>query len=187
MKKIKKVYLINLTQFILQVIFFIWGMHFRSDSNDISANILGMLTKIQTTSNFQNFFWCFTNNLSVLFIVFWLSYWTFGIIGTLWCTNSSFALGAMIKFSFIVHSWISLCFILLELMASIFTVVSSTYFRIEKFKFKNFCKKNQININDEKYKTTERKQEKNMLITVITVAFVLLIAAILETIALSLM
>lgn len=185
MKKIKKVYLINLTQFVLQVIFFIWGVCFRSDSSDIPANILGMLSKIQTTSNFQNFVWCFTNNFSVLFIVFWLSYWTFGIIGTLWCANSSFALGAMIKFSFVLHSWISLCFILLELIASIFTVMASTYFRIEKFKFKNFCEKNQININDEKCKIIERKQEKNMLITVVTVVFVLLIAAILETIALS--
>lgn len=187
MKKVKKVYLINLAQLILQVVFFIWGMYFKSDSQNISASTLGMLTKIQTTSNFQNFFWCFTNNFSVLFIVFWLSYWTFGIIGTLWCANSSFVLGAMVKFSFVIRSWISPCFMLLELIASMFIVIASTYFRIEKFKFKNFCEENQINIDSKRLKIAKRKQEKNMLITMVTVAFILLIAATLETVALNLM
>ena len=112
--KFKKVYLISLLQLIFQITFFVWGIYFESNSDVIPSNFLEILTKVQTTNALQNFIWCFTNNVAVLFIVFWLSYWTFGIIGTLWCANSSFMLAAMIKLSLGIGSWISVCFMLLE-------------------------------------------------------------------------
>ena len=109
--KFKKNYLIGLAQLIVQIACFVGGIYFSSNSNVISSNFLEMLTKVQTTNSLQNFFWCSTNNLAVLFIVFWLSYWTFGIIGTFWCANFSFMLGLMVKLSPIIGSWISVCFI----------------------------------------------------------------------------
>ncbi len=180
-KKFKKIYLISLTQIALQIMFFIWGINFKSDSNTISANILGMLTKIQTTNNLQNFIWCFTSNFAVLFIVFWISYWTFGVIGTLWSIDSSFALGSMVKVSLILNSWLSICFVFLEFIASIIAVTASTYFRIEKFKIKDASIENEIS------KTIKKKQEKRISFTLVMIVFILLIAAILETIVLSLM
>ncbi len=184
--KFKKIYLIGLLQLIFEISFFIWGIYFKSNSNIISSNFLEVLTKVQTTNDLQNFIWCFTNNLVVLFIIFWLSYWTFGIIGTLWCANSSFMLGSIIKLSIGIGSWISVIFILLELSASIIMILFSTYFRFEKSKFKKFCKKNYINMNDEICKTVKKKREKNILIILSLIATILLIAAILETFALSL-
>lgn len=187
MKKFKKIHLISLVQLIVYIVFFVCGICFNSTNDTVSSNVLGMLTKIQITNNFQNFLWCFTNNFAVLFIVFWLSYWTFGVIGTLWCVNSSFALGSMIKFSLIINSWICVCFISLELIASIFVIITSTYFRIKRFQFKTLCKKNHIDISDNKYKATKKSQEKNILFVLAIIAFILLIGATLETITLSLM
>jgi hypothetical protein len=57
--KFKKIYLMNLLQLVTQVAFFVWGIYFESDSNVIPANFLGTLTKVQTTSNLQNFGWWF--------------------------------------------------------------------------------------------------------------------------------
>lgn len=183
--KLKKVYTICLFQILLQIVFLVLGFNFKSDTNVINANFLSMLTKVQTTGHLKNFVWCLTNNIIVLFIIFWLSYWTFGIFGTVWCANSSFVLGSLIEYSLAMNSWLSICFILLELLDSMVIVLASTYFRFEKFKFKKFCKKNHIDISDEKYKLGNKKQENKILITLATVAAILLTAATLETIALS--
>lgn len=184
--KFKKIYLIGLLQLIIQIAFFVWGICFKSNSNVIPTNFLEILTKVQTTNSFQNFIWCFTNNLTVLFIAFWVSYWTFGIIGTVWCANSSFMLGAMIKLSLSVNSWIAVCFMLLELIAVMIAALSSAYFRFEKSKFKKFFEKNYIDIDDERRKTAKRKREKNILIILALIFNVSLVAAILEAVALSL-
>lgn len=178
--KFKKVYLIALFQLFIQIAFFIWGICFKSNSNVIPTNFLEMLSKVQTTSSLQNFIWCFTNNLTVLFIVFWINYWTFGIIGTMWCANSSFILGAMIKLSLSIGSWVAVCFMLIELIASIIVILTGTYFRFEKHKFKRFCKRNYIDVDNAVRKTTKKKREKNILITLAMVASILLIAAVLE-------
>jgi len=184
--KLKKIYIISVFQILLQIAFLVWGIHFKSNSNIVDTNFLSLLTKIQTTGSLQNFIWCLTNNITVLFVIFWLSYWTFGIIGILWCVNSSFMLGAIIEISLIERSWISIWFVLLEFLASMIIVLSSTYFRFEKFRFKKDCKKNHIDVDDEKYKLGNKKREKNILIIFAVVTAILLIAATLETIALSL-
>ena len=176
--KFKKIYWISLAQIIIQIACFIWGIYFVSNSDIMPTNFLEMLTKIQTTNNWQNFIWCLTNNLSVLFIVFWLSYWTFGVAGTLWCANSAFMLGAMIKLSVTINSWISVSFMLLELTASIIVMVSSTYFMFDKNSKKNY-------IYEYEYEMEKKKREKNILFFLLITAGILLVAAILETIALS--
>ncbi len=177
--KFKKTYIISLVQLIIQFACFIWGICFTSNSNVVSTNFLEILTKIQVTNSWQNFIWCFTNNLSVVFIVFWLSYWSFGVLGTLWCANSAFMLGAMIKFSIMTNSWISVCFILLELTASIIAMLSSTYFIFNRISKKNY-------LHGFEYETEKKKREKNILLSLLIIASIFLIAAILETVALNL-
>ncbi|MDR1627179.1 MAG: stage II sporulation protein M [Oscillospiraceae bacterium] len=152
--------IITISQLIIVGAFFIWGIFFRAESNSIlPSNVLGMLTKVQTTSNWQNFLWCFSNNLAVLFIIFWLNYWTFGAVGTIWCANSAFTLGALIKFSIISKLWLSVIFMLLELVASVLMMIASMRQKFEK----NY---------------------KKMLIYFLIIAVTLLVAAILETIVL---
>lgn len=181
--------IICLFQILLQIVFLIWGVNFESNSNVINTNFLNLLTKVQTNSPLQNFAWCFSNNLIVMFIIFWINYWTFGILGTLWCANSSFMLGSLIKYSLVINSWLSICFILLELIDSLIIISTSTYFRFERFKFKKFCKENNnvsnVNIEDEKRNAFKEKTRKNILVTFAIVACVLLIAAMLETVVLS--
>ncbi len=163
----KKIIWLGLVQLIFQVVLFIFGFNFEPNSDSISSNFLEILTKVQITNSFQNFIWCFTNNLAVLFIVFWLSYWSWGILGTLWCANSSFVMGKLIKLSLVINSWISICFILLELIASWVVIVSSTYFRIDK------CLKVEL-------------REKYILRIMGIIAIILILAAFLETLALNL-
>ena len=162
---IKTIHIICLLQSILQITFLIFGICFKSDSNVLDAGFLSLLTKVQSTSTLGNFFWCFTNNVAVLYTIFWFNYWSFGIIGTVWCAGSSFMLGAVIEFALIYNSWISVFFIVLELLASMIIILSSTYFRFEKL---------------------ERKvRERYILIVLFVVTVILLVAAVLETIALS--
>lgn len=163
----KKIYIVGLIQLIFQVVFFVLGFNFKPNSDNISSNFLEVLTKVQTTNSFQNFIWCFTNNLAVLFIVFWLSYWSWGILGTLWCANSSVIMGKLIKLSLMINSWISICFILIELIASWAVMVSSTYFRIDK------CLKSEL-------------REKYILRVMGIITIILILAALLETLALNL-
>lgn len=184
-KKNKNVYSLLLVQLILQIISLILGFNFKSNSNSISSIMLGMITKVQGTNSFQNFIWAFTQNLTIMFLVFWVSYFSFGIIGTLWCINNSFMLGSLAKVYFdIIHSdvWLSILFMALELIAAIAVTFSSTYFRFEKYNFKKAFK-NHINF-DEFYMMEKKKREKNILYVFATVAAIILAAAILETIVL---
>ncbi|MDR2074526.1 MAG: hypothetical protein LBP36_04140 [Oscillospiraceae bacterium] len=158
----RKIKIISMSQLAVVTVFFVWGILFRAESNGVlPSNVLGMLTKVQTTSDWQNFLWCFSNNLAVLFIIFWLNYWTYGILGGLWCANSAFTLGALIKFSIISKLWLSVIFMLLELSSSVFMMISSTF-----LKFK--------------------KDYKKTLISFLIIAIILFVAAILETIVLKL-
>lgn len=163
-----------------QILFLIFGFVSRFDSHVISTNFLGLLTKIQTTSSFQNFVWCFTNNFFVLFIIFWISYWSFGLVGVLWCTNSSYVLGVVLAFSCDIHSLVAIIFVLLEFACSVVIVEASIYFRFSKYKFSKFCEINYIDKDNPIYQTWKSKQDKNVLITLGVVASILLIAAILE-------
>ena len=185
-KKIKAVYYLLIAQLILQVVCLIWGFNFKSDSNVVSSSILGMITKVQCTNNLQNFIWAFTHNLAMMFIIFWLSYFTFGIIGTFWCVNNSFMIGGLAKAYFGIMSssaWLSILFMVLELIAAMLVTLSSTYFKLERHNFKKAFR-NKIDF-DEIYKIEKKKHEKSILYVFAAVAIVLLIAAILETIVLS--
>jgi hypothetical protein len=158
----KKIKIIIISQLIIVGAFFIWGILFRAESNNVlPSNILGMLTKVQTMSDWQNFLWCFSNNLAILFIIFWLNYLTYGVLGGLWCANSAFTLGALIKFSIISKLWLSVIFMLLELSSSVFMMISSTF-----LKFK--------------------KDYKKTLISFLIIAIILFVAAVLEMIVLKL-
>lgn len=164
--KIKVIHIICFFQLILQITFLIFGICFKSDSNVLDTNFLSLLTKVQSTNTLQSFFWCFTNNIAVLYAIFWFNYWSFGVIGSVWCIGSCFMLGAVIEFAVIYNSWIAIFFIILELLASMIIILSSTYFRFEKF---------------------EKKDRQRYILTVLfIVAVILLIAAVLETNALSL-
>lgn len=176
--KFNKFYIIIFIQLLIQIIFLILGINFKSNynSNIIPSNILGMITKIQTTNNMKNFIWCFSNNLTVLFINFWLNYWTYGILGTIWCANSAFLFGYMIKISLMIKSWTSVIFVILEIFASSIMLFSSTYFRFKK----SFSK---LTIDDKKYE--KKRDEKNILSYMIIICIILLIAASLETFVLS--
>lgn len=163
--KIKVIHVICLLQLLLQITFLIFGICFKSDSNVLNTSFLSLLTKVQSTNTLGRFFWCFTNNISVLYMIFWINYWSFGILGTIWCVGSSFMLGAVIEFALICNSWISVFFSVLELLASMIIILSSTYFRFEKFE--------------------KKVRHRYILIFLLVVAAILLVAAVLETIALN--
>lgn len=125
----RKIHILIVIQIIVQIGCFIWGFNFNAETNAISESFLEIITKVQTTNIWQNFAWCLGNNISVIFIVFWLNYWTWGIVGTLWSINSSFCLGILVKLCLGMNLYIAVCFILLEWIASIISVMSTTYLR----------------------------------------------------------
>lgn len=178
---IKKINIVNFFQLILLSVFFICGIFFQRNSNIVSANFLGMLTKVQTTDSLQNFVWCFTNNFAVLFIIFWLSYFTFGVIGTLWGVSSAFSLGCMIRLSFYIQSFMSVGFILLELCACALMVLFSARFRTQKFRLKKMSD----DMCDDTYAQAKIHIEKNILLVFSIIFLILLISATLETITLA--
>lgn len=161
-----KIKLILGMHLLIQMACVVLGFFFKSNDTVIPSTLLEIVTKVQTTNSFQNFVWCFTNNFAILFIIFWVNYWTFGIVGTIWCTSSAFILGSVIKVSMALNLWMVPIFISLELIASIIILLSSTYYRFEK------------NIEKE-------KRQRGTMITLAVVALILLIAAILETIVLN--
>lgn len=182
----KKIKYVLIAQLVFQIVCLILGFNFKSDTNVVSSSILGMITKVQCTNNLQNFIWVFTHNLAMMFIIFWISYFTFGIIGTFWCINNSFMIGTLTKSYFAImgnSAWLSFLFMALELIAAILVTLSSTYFKLEKYNFKKTFK-NKVDF-DEIYKIEKKKHEKNILYVFAVVAIVLLTAAILETIVLS--
>ena len=172
-KKTNKIKLILVLQLIVQIVCSILGLSLKLSSDIVPSTFLTVMTKVQTAGNLQNFLRCFTNNLSVLFIIFWLNYWTVGIIGTLWCANSVFVLSSVIKTSLLLNSWIAPCFLILELIASVTTVTMSTYFGISKI----------YKLDKE---SEGNKREKSILSAMALIAIITLVAAILETVALSL-
>ena len=95
-------------------------------------------------------------------------------------------IGALTKAYFSIMSssaWLSILFMVLELIAAVLVTLSSTYFKLERHNFKKAFK-NKIDF-DEIYKIEKKKHEKSILYVFTAVAIVLLIAAILETIVLS--
>lgn len=184
MSKIKqnKINFINLGQLLVIIICFIIGFNFKSEATTLPSTILGMMTKIQTTNFLQNFIWLFTHNLTLMFVIFWISYFSFGVIGTLWCISNTFMLGTLAKVYLLIidNAWLSLLFMTLELIASVLAMISSTKFRYERFKAKKAFAG-----NDELYMKTKKKQEKRILVVFAVIGCLLLTAAILETIVLS--
>lgn len=183
--KLNKTHLINLVQILIIIVFFIIGFNFKPDGNTISSTVLSMLTKVQTTDSLQNFIWLFTHNLMINFVIFWISYFSFGVIGTLWCISNTFMLGLLTKLylTIIDNVWLALLFMSLEFIAAIITMVSSTSFRIEKFKLKKTFKYS-LSGFDENYTSKKKKLERNILYVFGMVAVILFVAAILETVVL---
>lgn len=185
-KKVKYIYYIIGAQLILQIIFLFWGFNFKSDSNVISSTVLGMVSKVQTTTDLENFVWLFTHNFVIMFLIFWVSYVSFGVIGTFWCINNTFMLGVLTKLylTIINNAWLTLLFMSLELIATTLVMISSTTFRIEKHKLKKTFKCKLTGF-DEKYIKEKQKIEKNILFVFGVIAVILLVAAIIETVVLS--
>lgn len=183
--KVKRIYYFSAAQVVLQIMFLIWGFNFKSDSSEISSTILGMISKVQSTNDIQNFVWLFTHNLTIMFIVFWVSYLSFGIIGTLWSINNAFMLGALAKvyLMFIDNAWLALLFMSLEFIAATLVMVSSTKFRIEKSKLKDKFKYS-LSGFDENYISIKKKLERNILHVFGIVVIILFVAAIFETVVL---
>ena len=184
-KKVTQVNFLSVSQVVLQIIFLICGFNFKSDSNEVSSTILGMVSKVQSTTDLQNFVWLFTHNLTIMFVIFWVSYFSFGVIGTLWCINNAFMIGALAKIYLIAidNVWLSISFMSLEFITASVVMVSSTIFRVEKFKLKKTFK-NSLSGFDENYISRKKKLEKNILYVFGVIATTLLIAATLETIVL---
>lgn len=180
--KLHKTNIVNLAQILVIAIFFIIGFNFKSEAAALPSTALEMLTKVQSTDDFQNFIWLFTHNITLMFVVFWISYFSFGAVGTVWCIGNAFMAGVLanLYLTIIKNPWLSILFIALELAAEIIITISSTYFRIEKFKFKKAYKDNLS-----EYEIRKKKQEKNILLTFATVAVLLFVAALFETIVLS--
>lgn len=183
MMKVKKVYYFIVFQLFLNTLFLIWGFYFKSDNNTISSSILGIVTKVQCTNDFQNFIWLFSHNLTIMFLSFWLSYFTFGVIGTIWSINNAFMLGALTKIyrSILNNGWLSITFMAIEFVATLIITFSSTYFRSEKTYLKKF---NNESIYSRDYMIKKKAYEKNILRIFMIVAILLLISAILETLVL---
>ena len=179
--KVKRIYYFSAAQAALQIMFLFWGFNFKSDSSEISSTILGMVSKVQSTNDIQNFIWLFTQNIVVMFVLFWVSYFSFGVIGTIWCINNTFMLGALAKVYLLVvdYAWLALVFMALELISTTIVMISSTKFRYERSKAKKIFAG-----NDEMYKKTKKQQEKSILVVFAVIAGLLLIAAVLETIVL---
>lgn len=184
-RKFKNLYYWNIAQIILPFIFLIWGFNFKADNQIISSAILGMITKVQCTNWLQNFIWLFTHNIMIMFVAFWLSYFSFGIVGILWCINNAFMIGQLSKvyLDVIDDAWVAILFMLLEFVAAIITMVSSTYFRFKKFSLKKTV--NDKIYSAENYVKNKKKHEKNILFVYAIIAIILLIAAVLESVVLS--
>lgn len=181
--KFKRYYLIIFSQLVLQILFFILGINFNSPESNIHTSFLEILTKVQINNVWQDFIWCLTNNIAVVFIVFWLNYWTWGIVGTLWGINNSFILGAVFRFCFILNSWLSVCFVMLEFIALVYSSLGGSYFRFKKDGFKKSL--NLFHITDEKYSAIKTRQEKNIVINFLAIFIILFVAAVLESIVLN--
>lgn len=85
--------------------------------------------------------------------------------------------------SVINDAWIAALFMLLEFVAAIITMVSSTYFRLKKFNLKKAT--NDKIYSAENYEKYKKKHEKNILFVYVIIAIILLIAAVLESVVLS--
>ena len=151
---------------LIQVICFIVGFFIleffqKTTETVVPTTFLELIPKVQENP-MQNFLWCFTNNLAILFLAFWVNYWTWGILGTVWCASSSFIIGTIIKFSLVLKLWVVPIFACLELSAVILVVLSSIYYRFEK-------------------KLEKEQRHKGIISVYAIVVLLLIIAAIIET------
>ena len=92
MIRFNKIKLILGVHLLIQMACIVPVLLFKPNDNMIPSTLLEIVTKVQTTNSFQNFVWCFTNNFAILFIIFWVNYWTWGTVGTIWCISSAFIL-----------------------------------------------------------------------------------------------
>lgn len=146
---------------LIQIVCFLLGFFYKTSETVMPTTFLEMIPKVQANS-MQNFLWCFANNLAILFLAFWVNYWSWGILGTVWCASSSFIIGAVIKFSLVLKLWAVPVFACLELSAIIIVVLSSVYYRFEK-------------------ELEKEKRHKGITTVYAIVVVLLIIAAIIET------
>lgn len=175
------IYCLVLIQAVIQLCFFIIGMNFRSESSMMSSVLLGILTKVQVTNDFQNFIWAFSNNISILFIIFWISYWTFGVMGCICCINLSFVLGTIMQLAIAMNSLSAISFVAFEFLATLIITLTSFKFRIDKFDFTKMCEKESIVPEDISCKVWKQKHHKKIIMTFLCISIILLVAAVLET------
>ena len=170
----KRAYFWVSVQFTLQLACFIWGFFYSSNAVSIQPHFLSTMSRIQNTGNLQNFIWCFSNNLCILFVSFWANYFTYGIVGTILCFNSVFLLGSISKFVISVSWYRYLSFILMEFLNILIIAISSTYFTYQKN-----CKKNYLYNNE--YELEKKARERGVLRVFLVVAIITITAATIET------
>lgn len=90
----------------------------------------------------HNFIWCLTIDLIIFLVAFWVNYWTWGIVGTLLCIVSTYALGTIVKLSIDLNSWLVFIAACLESLVMLFVVLLSVYYKFENdFKKKQLCER----------------------------------------------
>lgn len=142
-------------QICLFVICFILGCFYFSPKSDrINVQFISMLTKLQSSNFLGNVCWLFSHNFSIMLIIYLMSYLTFGVIGTLWCSANSFMIGALMKiYVTMIHNnfvdrIMGCSFMAIEFACSVAITSFSTYFRIEDHKQKKIDKVNSVIVID---------------------------------------
>lgn len=132
MKNRKIIYLILYIAFLSAFLFGILNNKYETDTVDL--NILRLSAKAQCNNWINNFIFLLSNNIAVEFVLFWINFWTYGTIGTIFLLSSSFAMGLVSKLLIELGLFYGISFVLLELIVSAFVFTKSLEFRISKTK-----------------------------------------------------
>ena len=175
--KLKKEHFLVILQLTLQVACFVWGFTYKSDVVTLQPSFLSTMSRIQTTKSLQNFLWCFSNNICILYVTFWLNYFTYGVVGTIVAFNSVFALGAISRVALALSWFHYLSFVLIEFLNALIIAASSTYFAYMRNRKTNY-------LHDNDFEIEKKARQKSILKILCFVAILATIAALIETIVL---
>lgn len=114
--------------FVIQVVCFSLGLY-----KSVHITTLEVIPKVHMYLT-RNFLLCLAISSFVLFIEFWLNYWTYGFIGTVLCAGLVFKIGTFVKASFVLNSWQAFIFLCLELILVISAVLLGVYYKFENNK-----------------------------------------------------
>ena len=132
MKNRKIIYLIFYIAFLSTFLF--GALNNQSETNIIDLKFIKLSAKAQCNNWLSNFVFLLTNNIAIEFVLFWLNFWTYGIIGTIFLLSSSFAMGLVSKLLIELDLFYGISFVLLELVVSAFVFTKSLDFRLLKTK-----------------------------------------------------